>query len=216
MQQTNKPLLSLAIAEKETLVRKALIDLLTATGDYNVIIEADTTANLLEKMHKSKNLPLICIVDVRPGSTDFVKTVKRSWPKVKTLALSSLTGDYAVMSMIKHGVNGFLHRDCKPQELFKALRDIYQKGYYYSKLAPKQLFTEVLDSEFEVPKVNSRQREFLTHCCSGANYAEIAEKMGWSVRTIDGYRDALFALFDMKNRTDLVLYALRGGIIELN
>ncbi len=216
MQQTNKPLLSLAIAEKDNLVRKALINLLTATGEYNVIIEADSPANLLKKMDSSKNLPLICIIDVKPGSTDLVKAIRRNWPKVKVLALSSLTSDYAIMSMIKNGVNGYLHRDCKPQDLYKAINDVYQKGYYYSKLAPKQLFADVHANEIEVPKVNTRQREFLTHCCSGANYAEIADKMGWSVRTIDGYRDALFALFNMKNRTDLVIFALRGGIVDLN
>lgn len=215
MPQTNKPLLSLAIAEKDNLVRKALINLLATSGEYNVIIEADSPASLLKKMDSSKTLPLICIIDVKPGSVELVRNIRRYWPKVKVLVLSSLTNEHAVITMIKSGVNGYLHRDCKPQDLYKAINDIHLKGYYYSKLASKQLFTDVLTNVIEVPKVNNRQIEFLTHCCSGSNYAEIAAKMKWSVRTIDGYRDGLFAMFNMRNRTDLVLFALRAGIVEL-
>ncbi len=215
MQQTNKPLLSIAIVEKDTLIRKSLMCLLGNADGYNVILEAETPSDLYKKLDSSKTLPLICIMDVKPDSADVITRIKRTWPKVKVLVLTSLDSEYAITSMIKSGANGYLLKSSKQQDLQKALTDIHTKGYYYSKIAPKKLYQAVQEGEIEVEKVNTRQREFLTHCCTGANYAEIAQKMKWSVRTIDGYRDALFDKFKMKNRTDLVLFALRAGIVEL-
>ncbi len=46
-------------------------------------------------------------------------------------------------------------------------------------------------------------------------YKEIAEHMSLSPRTIDGYRDELFAELGLKSRVGLVLFAIRNGIAQI-
>jgi DNA-binding CsgD family transcriptional regulator len=63
--------------------------------------------------------------------------------------------------------------------------------------------------------LNARELEFLKFACTEMTYKEIAEKMYLSVRTIDGYRDALFEKLSVKSRVGLVLYAIKNNIVNL-
>jgi DNA-binding CsgD family transcriptional regulator len=74
-------------------------------------------------------------------------------------------------------------------------------------------------SKFSMPalgsRLNKREIEFLKLACTEMTYKEIAGKMFLSVRTIDGYRDALFAKLNLKSRVGLVLYAIKNGIVGI-
>lgn len=55
----------------------------------------------------------------------------------------------------------------------------------------------------------------MRYACSELTYKEIAERMYRSPKTIDGYRNNLFEKLNIKNRTGLVLYAIRNKIFKL-
>jgi len=63
--------------------------------------------------------------------------------------------------------------------------------------------------------VSNREQEFLKLACTEMTYKEIAGRMFLSARTIDGYRDSLFAKLAVKSRVGLVLYAIKHGIVQL-
>lgn len=60
-----------------------------------------------------------------------------------------------------------------------------------------------------------KEKEFLRLVCSQLSYKDIANKMGKSPRTIDGYRDSLFENLSLTCRTGLVIYALKAKIVKL-
>lgn len=64
--------------------------------------------------------------------------------------------------------------------------------------------------------LNHTERTFLKLCCSERTFREIAAEMGKSPRTIDGYRDDLLLRLNLKNRTGLVLWALKHNVISLH
>jgi DNA-binding CsgD family transcriptional regulator len=64
--------------------------------------------------------------------------------------------------------------------------------------------------------MSDREKDFLLFACSEMTYAEIAEKMFVSPKTIDGYRNGLFDKVKAKSRVGLVLYALRSGLVRLD
>ena len=63
--------------------------------------------------------------------------------------------------------------------------------------------------------LNEKEREFLKLAATDLTYQQIALEMNLSSKTIDGYREALFKRFNVKNRTTLVLYGLRNGLLQL-
>jgi DNA-binding CsgD family transcriptional regulator len=70
-------------------------------------------------------------------------------------------------------------------------------------------------NENSVVMINERELIFLRWACTDKSYKEIADEMGVSPRTIDGYRDALFQKLNVNSRVGLAVYAFRNDIITL-
>ncbi|SFC38085.1 response regulator transcription factor [Spirosoma endophyticum] len=63
--------------------------------------------------------------------------------------------------------------------------------------------------------LNQRERQFLQLACSELTYAQIADRMCVSPRTVDGYRENLFIRLNLKSRVVLALWAVKVGIVTL-
>ncbi|MBL7717818.1 MAG: response regulator transcription factor [Flavipsychrobacter sp.] len=214
---TDTPLISVAIAEKNELVRAGLVSLLTATGKYKVIMQDDSDVNLLVKFEKSKHLPLICMVDINTLTNNYegIRRVKYDYPKVKVLALVEQYNTYTLLNLLRSEVNGIISINESAKELEKALSEIHTKGHYYNKHVTKELADGVRYRDIRVPDVTRKQQKFMELISSNLSYSEIAQKLGVGVRTVDGYRDLLFEKFNLQNRTDLVLFSLKTGLVRL-
>ncbi|WP_420146593.1 response regulator transcription factor [Spirosoma sp.] len=64
-------------------------------------------------------------------------------------------------------------------------------------------------------QLNHRERQFLQLACSELTYAQIADRMCVSPRTVDGYRESLFVRLQLKSRVGLVIWAVKGGFVAL-
>lgn len=64
-------------------------------------------------------------------------------------------------------------------------------------------------------RLNKKEEEFLRFCAMDIPYREIAERMGKSPRTIDGYRDMLFRQLEVRSRTGLVLWCFKSGFLKV-
>ena len=63
-------------------------------------------------------------------------------------------------------------------------------------------------------KLSAREIEVLEYICKGYSNAEIAKELGLSQRTIDGHKSRLFDKTGAKNAPNLVLFAIKNGIVE--
>lgn len=215
MVKDKKVKLSVGIAVKGELFLKSFSCLLGSQEEYNVLAEGQTGKDLIKALKKAEFLPLICIVDVNAaGSYEAVRDIKLYWPKVKVLVLMNAYAEYMAYRMINAGASGFIQRHVTMNELKKAINEVFKKGVYYSSPVPKSVFDLAISREIAVPAVTERQLEMLQHCMTSANYSEIAEKMKIGVRGVDTLKETLFKKFKVKNRTDLVMLALKSGLIN--
>ena len=110
-------------------------------------------------------------------------------------------------------------KDAAIQELKEALDAIMNKNVYLSEYVSGKLVSglhnDVLNIEEKEVVLNEKEREFLKWTCSELSYKEIADKMFISPRTVDDYRQALFARLKVHSRVGLVMYAIKNKIIEL-
>lgn len=120
--------------------------------------------------------------------------------------------------MFRLGARGYLLKNTDPEELRKALDAINNQNVYLSEYVSTKLVTGLNNASDKVDSevvLNERERDFLRHTCSELSYKEIAEKMHLSPRTIDDYRQSLFAKLKVHSRVGLVMYAIRNGIAEV-
>ena len=210
-------MIKVALVDDHVIFRKSLAILIGMLEGFEIVSEAGNGKEFIDQLDKNK-LPDIVLMDITMPVMDGVETtkwLKQNKYKIKVIALSMIKNELVIIRMLKNGARGYILKDCEPEELQTALLDVYHKGYYFNEFVTPQLQTESED-EKAVSKqmVNERELEFLRLVCSEKSYKEIADDMGASPRTIDGYRDALFRKLNVCTRVGLVLYALKNDLVR--
>ena len=208
--ETNNSIL-IAIADDHTLLRNGLAGLIDSFGPFKVIIQANNGQELLAQLNSCYALPHICILDINMPVLDGYGTlakIRQTMPAIKVLALSMYNNEFTIIRMLRNGANGYLLKNCNPNEFKEALLCIYNFGYYEAEVTRGR--------QMEPVSITPKEMEFLKLSCSEMVYKEIADIMGISPRTVEDYRDNLFKKLHLNTRTGLVIYALRCGIASLD
>jgi two-component system, NarL family, invasion response regulator UvrY len=221
----------IAIADDHSLFRKGLIKLLDEDR-YELLYDVENGKILIDKIRENDPvLPDIVIMDIEmPGMNGYetVAWLKDNYPAIKVLVVSMVDREEAIVRMLKLGVKGYLSKEMEPEDLHAALQSIMKKNYYYTDFVTNKLVHSLQSGDHDTePKsemlqnhelwdtLNTKQKEFIRQACTEMTYEEIAEKMFLSPKTIDGYRDAVFEKFGVKNRVGLVLYAVKNKLVTL-
>jgi DNA-binding NarL/FixJ family response regulator len=215
----NKP--SVALVDDHVMLRNGLAGIIRNFESHDVLFEADNGRQCVEKLEAGL-IPSIVLLDINMPEMDGYATalvIRDRFPDVKVLALSMYDSENSIIRMLRNGARGYILKDSDPLELKAALQDVQHKGYYHSEMITSRLIRLVNDLDNpdgqlqQLISFNEREIEFLKLACTELPYKEIADKMGVSPRTVEGYRDALFEKLSVKSRVGLVLYAIRSGMV---
>lgn len=223
----SKKAINIAIVDDHNLFRKGLIKLINMgdkEGKYNILFEAENGNELIEKLRQST--PDIILMDIDMPDMDGHETVawlKKFNPDINILVISMFESKEHIVRMLKLGVNGYLSKDIEVEDMHKALESIASRGSYYSDFISDIMadaiknndFSNLTDNNEVWNDLNEKEREFIKLACTDMTYIQIAEKMNMSPKTIDGYREALFKRFNLKNRVGLAMYAVRKGLVKV-
>jgi DNA-binding NarL/FixJ family response regulator len=138
--------------------------------------------------------------------------VYQNLPQVKVLALSIEEDEGIIMKMLRAGAKGYLMKDVKKTELESALQELMDKGYHHTNTVAKVLVDSLSGKESSIDLLKERELEFIRHACTEKTYKEIADEMFLSPKTIEGYRNSIFEKLNLRNRTGLVIYAIKHKI----
>jgi two-component system invasion response regulator UvrY len=212
---TNTNPVTVAYAEDHTAVRISIVNYLHDIGGVQVIIQAANGTELINVINESDIQPDICMLDIKMPEMDgfeLLAHIKREWPTMKTLVLSTFTEELYVIKMIRAGVNGYLTKDCDPQEIIDALLAIKNNGVYYSELFASKIEMALHNKDVAIPELSAKEVQFLKWCCSDYTYNQIAKYMKTTPKSIEGIRDSLFKKLKVNSRVMLALFAARSGV----
>jgi DNA-binding NarL/FixJ family response regulator len=199
--------------------RKGIVELLRTSDKFEIVAEAGNGQELIDMIGELKTPPDVCLLDVNMPVLDGYKTLiilKEKYPLVKFLTLSMYDHEFAIIKMLRHGANGYLLKEDDPEVLKSAIEYVVANDFYHSDLTSAHLMAlRKGDPGYKQIVLNANEQTFLELCCSEMVYKEIAKQMGLSVRTVEGYRDDLFAKLGVNTRTGLVIYALKHGMVIL-
>ncbi|RDC57181.1 DNA-binding response regulator [Pedobacter chinensis] len=210
------PLISIAIVDDHTLFRSGLASLLDEFDEIEVLFEGVNGQDLQNKIKNYPDVQLILMDINMPVMDGFAATkwIKENYPNINVLALSMLEDEKAIIGMLKAGAGGYMLKESTPLELLAAIKAITEKGFFVNDLVSGRLFVAIKDGDSK-PVFSIRELAFLQHCASELTYREIADIMNVSPRTIDNYRESLFAKLNIKSRTGLVVYAIKNDLIVI-
>lgn len=212
-----------ALVDDHVLLRNGLASLVDSFSGYEVLFQADHGRDFIEKVQQT-GIPDIVLLDINMPVMDGYETaqwVKREYPAVKIMALSMYDQEAPVIRMFRNGAKGYILKDCHPTQLKEALDTLRLKGFYFTedisgKLIQSLNTMDEQDNQVQVVLgLQDREVEFLKLTCTELTYKEIADKMGLSPRTVDGYRDSLFEKLGVRTRQGLVMFAIKNSIIQV-
>jgi DNA-binding NarL/FixJ family response regulator len=212
---------TIALADDHVLMRNGLASLLREAG-YTISFEASNGQQFIQLLETHPK-PQVALMDINmPLMDGFATTLwlKEHQPSIRVLALSMLDDELSVVRMIRNGARGFILKDSEPEELQTAIEALMQKGYYHSEMVSSRMM-QVLHNGDTVPAetpavaLTGTEQTFLQLVSTDLSYKEIAGKLNVSVRTVDGYRDALYEKLDTRSRVGLALYAVKNGIVKI-
>lgn len=214
--------ITLALVDDHALLRNGLASLVRGFG-YSVLFEAGDGIDLQQKIDPLA-LPDLVLMDInmpRMDGFDTCRWLKQHHPSVRVVALSMYDEESAVIRMIRAGARGYILKDADPMELAAALRSVVTTGFHYSDVLTGKIMHAVLQLDQEgdpigpAKALTKKEIEFLKLAATDKTYKEIADEMGLSPRTVDGYRDDLFEKLQVKSRVGLVIFAIKNRIVQV-
>ena len=210
-------MIKVLIADDHAVVRQGIKQILANTADITVVGEAANGQEVIAKLGETR--VDVVILDITMPESNGLQTlaaIKRAQPRLPVIVLSVHDEDQYGVQVIRSGASGYVTKECAPDQLVAAIRKAVMGGRYLSPTLAEKL--EFARTDLEKPHEALSDREFEVLCLigSGKTNREIAEQLSLSQKTISTYRSHILEKMNMKNNGELIVYALRQGLVDVS
>jgi two-component system, NarL family, response regulator NreC len=209
------------LADDHEIVRQGVKMILTNEPDIEVVGEAEDGEQAVEMAKHLK--PDVAVLDISmPGinGIEAIRQIKAALPNVHTLALSMHADDTYVFQVLKAGGSGYVLKRAAATDLVQAIHAARRGDAFLYPAVAKAAVADYLkrvesgEGRETYDGLTEREREILTLVAEGATNQEISEKLHISVKTVQTHRTHIMEKLNLHDRTMLVRYAVRRGLIE--
>jgi DNA-binding NarL/FixJ family response regulator len=203
------------IADDHGIVRSGLRLLLERQADIEVVAEAADGAEARELAIRER--PDLAILDVKmPKLTGLQATreIKRQAPEVSVLILSMHDDERYLFEALKAGASGYVLKAQADTDLLAAIRAVERGEPFLTPEAQRTLIKDVLERGSSGEDLTPREEEIVKLVAEANTTKQIAEVLHLSEKTVENHRANAMRKLGMRDRVELVRYAIRRGLIE--
>lgn len=210
------------LADDHMIVREGLRKLLEAESDIEVVGEAATGRDVVERVQKL--CPDVIVMDIampQMNGLEATRKIRQAIPDAKVLILSAHSDDAYVESVTASGAVGYLIKQASAHLLSVAIREVHKGSTFFSPEIAKRISKRrqhALNRKGQLKSsatcLSSRELEVLQLIAEGEANKQMAEKLGISVKTVEKHRNHLMQKLDIHDTAGLTRYAIGAGIIE--
>ena len=204
------------IADDHGIVRSGLRMLLESEDGIEVVAEAADGVEALELAIEVQ--PDLAILDVKmPGLSglEATRAIRAEAPDVAVLILSMHDEERYLFEALKAGASGYVLKRAADSELMDAIRAVQRGEPFLTPEAQQALIRDVLgQGENRDEQLTPREEEVVKLVAEAHNNREIAELLGLAEKTVENHRSNAMRKLGMRDRVELVRYAIRRGLIE--
>ncbi len=207
------------LVDDHLMMREGIRWLLEKTPDIEIVGEAgDGVEAVVGVEQLAPDVVLMDISMPRLGGLEATRQIKEQNPQVKVLILTMHETDQYLSQMLQSGASGYVVKTAAFSELVSAVRAVYQGDVYLYPAIARMLVDDYLlkvkaGKEGSHDSLTSREKEILRLVAEGTKNKEIAGLLGISLRTVQAHRTNLMRKLGVHDRTELVKYAVRNGVV---
>ena len=209
------------LADDHTIVRKGIRLLMEAEPDIEIVDEAVDGQEAVNKA--CQHLPDVVVMDLSMpvlNGIEATRRIKRDAPGVQVLALTVHEDAKYLDGALSAGAAGYVLKRAAPTDLVAAVRSVNRGEVFLHSSLNKHIVDSYLRGERigQAPDgghiLTPRERQVLRLLAEGRTAREIAELLTISVKTVDRHKENMMEKLQVRNRIELVRYAVREGMID--
>lgn len=207
------------LVDDHAVLRDGIRALLGVHDDIEIVGEASEGKEAIEKTKELS--PDVVVMDISMAGMDGLEATRRitkKHPGVKVLVLTQHDNREYIISAIKAGAAGYVPKRALGADLVTAIRTVCGGESFLYPSAAAALINDYLHQVEEEPydRLTAREREILKLIADGHTSREIAEMLYLSLKTVLGHRTKIMDKLDIHNRTELIKYAMRKGLVTMD
>ncbi len=208
--------LRVLIGDDHRIVREGLKQILAEAPEVQLVAEATTGPEVLDQvavLQAEGRLDLVLLDIALPGldGLDVLQALKRDWPQLPVLMLSTYPEKQYAVRCIRLGAGGYLNKSADPDDMLAAVRKVAAGGVFLTPATAEALALAVGQGGVQAgpEALSHREHQVYRLLTQGRTVSEIGAQLGLAPNTVSTYRARILEKTGAKNDVELALYAER-------
>lgn len=219
-----EPVKNVLIIDDHPLFREGLKTIIGREAGYTVIAEAGTGNDGLRMA--LEHSPELAVVDISLPDTNGIELTKellRRNPELRVLVVSMHTKVDYIVEAFQAGATGYLVKDSATDKLIQGLESAVKGEFFLDSAVSQGVVEKLLEfkdkkntlSDASYSSLTTREQEVMRLLAEGCATKDVADRLFISPKTVENHRTNLMKKLNLKSTVDLVRYAARLGLIDL-
>ncbi|MFC4687649.1 response regulator [Epilithonimonas pallida] len=203
--------ISIFIVDDHFMVIEGIRSILQDEENINWLGHSMSASSCMDFLDKYR--PDVIFMDISlpdESGIELCRKVKKQYPRIKILGLSTYNQQSVIRDMLKNGASGYLLKNASKDELTDAIASV-MKGENYLCMEAAESLQNIENTN---PIITKREKEVLSLICNGFTNPEIAERLFISLPTANTHRKSLLQKFGAKNVASLVKMAVEAKVFQ--
>jgi two-component system response regulator NreC len=211
----------IVLADDHTVVRKGLRLLLENQPGFTVVADAADGREAVALVER--HTPDVVVMDVAMPNLNGIEAARQisaRTPQTAVVFLSMHADESYVLKALKAGARAYLLKDSADHDLIAAVKAVSEGKAFFSPAISKMLVEDYMrqmqerqvEDSYEL--LTTREREVLQLFAEGRNNKDVASMLNLSLYTVETHRGNIFQKLNLHNTAELILYAIRKGVIS--
>jgi DNA-binding NarL/FixJ family response regulator len=207
--------ISVLIADDHGIVRSGLSMLIDRQADMRITAEAEDGIEAVEGCLAHR--PDVAVLDVsmpRLTGLHAARQLKAQMPDLAVLMLSMHEDDAYFFESLEAGASGYVSKRGADTDLIGAIRTVADGRTFLSSRTQQALMRQWLEEGAPAEDLTPRELEVVKLIAEANTNRQIADALKLSEKTVESHRANVLGKLGMRDRVELVRYAIRRGLVE--
>lgn len=191
------------------------LNLLLSKINVIKVIKSFTTGTSCLDFYDLNNIDIVLLDVFLPdiNGIDLCAKLKKKFPKIIVLAMSSQSERSIVMQMVRNGASGYLLKSADVEEFEQCINMAICGHLAFSKEVEDIVNKTNINDLKNIPRLTKREKEILILLIKGKSTQEISDALFLSFLTVQTHRRNLLNKFQVKNVVELINFVKENGLL---
>jgi DNA-binding NarL/FixJ family response regulator len=216
---------TILIVDDHPLFREGIKSLIMSHAEFEVVGEAENGKQGIQKAKKLK--PDLVIMDLSlpdQSGIDVTRRIRSMLSETHIMILSMHSNIEYIAKAFQAGASGYVVKESAAERLVECLRTIAKGDYFLDASLSHKVVKNLIKADKKEAKITDfsyktltpREQQIMGLIAEGLSTKDIADQLFISPKTVENHRSNIMNKLDLHNTMELVRYAAKLGIIDVD